>query len=116
MPPASDSENGGLAESTLDALRADPARGAVLSDIDGTLAPIAERPEEVVLGPSEVDLLKRLSARYALVGCVSGRRAEEARRLVGVEEIVYAGNHGLELLLPGDRAPRLDPKLEGREH
>ena len=54
-----------------------------------------------------------LSERYGLVGCVSGRRAEEARRLVGVDGIAYAGNHGLELLLPGDDAPRLDPSLEG---
>ena len=29
--------------------------------------------------------------------------------------IAYAGNHGLELLLPGDEAPRLDPSLAGRE-
>ena len=61
------------------------------------------------------ELLARLSERYGLVGCVSGRRAEEARRLVGVDGIAYAGNHGLELLLPGDEAPRLDPSLAGRE-
>lgn len=61
------------------------------------------------------EALRRLSERYGLVGCVSGRRAEEARRLVGVEGIAYAGNHGFELLLPGDEQPRLDPSLEGRE-
>ena len=61
------------------------------------------------------ELLEQLSRRYGLVGCVSGRRAEEAKRLVGVEGIAYAGNHGLELLLPGDESPRLDPSLEGRE-
>jgi trehalose 6-phosphate phosphatase len=60
-------------------------------------------------------LLTLLSERYGLVGCVSGRRAEEARRLVGVEGIAYAGNHGLELLFPGEAEPRLDPSLQGRE-
>jgi trehalose 6-phosphate phosphatase len=50
-----------------------------------------------------------------LVGCISGRRAEEARRLVGIDGIAYAGNHGLELLLPGEPAPRIDPSLQGRE-
>jgi trehalose 6-phosphate phosphatase len=99
----------------LEALRADPSRTAILTDVDGTLAPIAERPEQAAVPERASELLRQLSGRYGLVGCVSGRRAEEARRLVGVEEIGYAGNHGLELLLPGDRRPRLDPSLEGRE-
>jgi trehalose 6-phosphate phosphatase len=50
-----------------------------------------------------------------LVGCVSGRQALDARRLVGLDGLAYAGNHGLELLLPGDQAARPDPSLDGRE-
>lgn len=96
-------------------LRADPARSAILTDIDGTLAPIVARPERAVVPERATELLAELSRRYRLVGCISGRQAEEARRLVGVAEIAYAGNHGLELLLPGDDAPRLDPSLQGRE-
>lgn len=96
-------------------LRAEPARTAILTDVDGTLAPIAERPEQVAVAARTAELLEALSRRFGMVGCVSGRRAEEARRLVGVEGIAYAGNHGLELLLPGDAAPRLDPSLRGRE-
>ena len=61
------------------------------------------------------ELLRALGRRFALVGCISGRRAIEARELVGVEEIAYAGNHGLELLLPGEDEPGLDPALAGRE-
>jgi trehalose 6-phosphate phosphatase len=87
----------------------------VLSDVDGTLAPIAARPERAAVPPRASAALRKLSERYGLVGCVSGRRAEEARRLVGVEGIAYAGNHGFELLLPGEESPRLDPALEGRE-
>ena len=96
-------------------LRADPARSAVLTDIDGTLAPIVERPEQAAVPADASALLAELSGRFGIVGCVSGRRAEEARDLVGVDGIAYAGNHGLELLLPGDSEPRLDPSLEGRE-
>jgi trehalose 6-phosphate phosphatase len=96
-------------------LRAEPARAAILTDVDGTLAPIVTRPEEAAVPARASELLTRLSARYGLVGCVSGRRAEEARQLVGVEGIAYAGNHGLELLLPGDEGPRFDPSLQGRE-
>ncbi len=96
-------------------LRADPAHAAILTDVDGTLAPIVPRPEEAAVPKQASELLARLSERYGLVGCVSGRQAEEARRLVGVADLAYAGNHGLELLLPGDEAPRPDPSLQGRE-
>jgi trehalose-phosphatase len=41
--------------------------------------------------------LRRLNGRYALVACVSGRAGEDAARVVGVHELVYVGNHGLEL-------------------
>jgi trehalose 6-phosphate phosphatase len=96
-------------------LRDEPARAAVLTDVDGTLAPIVARPEQAAVPERATELLTRLSERYGLVGCISGRRAEEARRLVGVEGIAYAGNHGLELLLPGEGAPRFDPSVQGRE-
>lgn len=87
----------------------------MLTDVDGTLAPIAERPEQAAVPARASELLARLGERYGLVACISGRRALEARRLVGVEGIAYAGNHGFELLLPGEAGPRLDPALEGRE-
>jgi trehalose 6-phosphate phosphatase len=100
---------------SLARLRDDPAHAAILSDVDGTLAAIVPRPEQAEVPAQAAELLTRLNERYGLVGCVSGRRAEEARRLVGVEGIAYAGNHGLELLLPGEAAPRFDPSLQGRE-
>jgi len=109
------SSNGDARAALLEALRADPARTAILTDIDGTLAPIVERPEQAAVPERASALLAALAERYRLVGCVSGRRAEEAQRLVGVDSIAYAGNHGLELLLPGDTAPRPDPSLSGRE-
>ncbi|MEX0972314.1 MAG: trehalose-phosphatase [Solirubrobacterales bacterium] len=96
-------------------MREDVARAAIFTDVDGTLAPIVPRPEQAAVPARASELLARLGERYGLVGCVSGRRAEEARRLVGVEGIAYAGNHGLELLLPGEAAPRFDPSLQGRE-
>lgn len=96
-------------------LRAEPARAAVLTDVDGTLAPIVERAEEAAVPAAARAALASLAERYGLVGCVSGRQALEARRLVGLEGIAYAGNHGLELLLPGDEEPRPDPSVAGRE-
>lgn len=106
---------GGAPASPLDQLRADPGRAAVLTDVDGTLAPIVERPEQAAVPERASELLAALSGRFGLVGCISGRRALEARRLVGVDGIAYAGNHGLELLLPGEQEPTLDPALAGQE-
>src|SRR5881394_3954799 len=96
-------------------LRENPARAAILTDVDGTLAPIAERPEQAAVPARASELLAALSERYGLVGCISGRRALEARRLVGVAGIAYAGNHGLELLLPGEEEAQLDPAVAGAE-
>jgi trehalose-phosphatase len=101
--------------SLLEPLRAEPSRAAILTDVDGTLAPIAERAEEAAVPEAARQVLAALSEHFGLVGCVSGRQAEEARRLVGLDGIAYAGNHGLELLLPGDETPRPDPSLAGRE-
>lgn len=96
-------------------LLAKPEAAAVLTDIDGTLAPIVERAADVVVPEEARELLGRLSARYALVGCISGRRAEDARRMVGLDRIAYSGNHGLELLLPGEEAAETDPGLAEHE-
>jgi len=96
-------------------LRADPERTAILTDVDGTLAPIVERPEQAAVPARARELLAALGERFGFVGCISGRRAVDARRLVGVEGIAYAGNHGFELLLPGEDEPQLDPAVAGRE-
>jgi trehalose 6-phosphate phosphatase len=96
-------------------LRAEPAQVAILTDVDGTLAPIVERAGDAALPEGARDVLAALAGRYGLVGAVSGRQALDARRIVGLEEIAYAGNHGLELLLPGETEPSPDPSLGGRE-
>ncbi len=92
-------------------LGAEPGASAVLCDIDGTLAPIVSDPEDAAVPEETREVLRQLAARYALVACVSGRRALEARSIVGVEELVYSGNHGLELLAPGATDPELDPAV-----
>jgi trehalose 6-phosphate phosphatase len=81
----------------ISALRDDPLGAALFLDVDGVLAPIVERPEEARV-PEETRVeLRRLSARYGLVACVTGRTSELARVIVGVDELRYVGQHGLEL-------------------
>lgn len=99
----------------LKPLRDNSFRTAILTDVDGTLAPIAARAEEAAVPAAAREALAALSERFGLVGCVSGRQAEEARRLVGLDGLAYAGNHGLELLLPGEEVPRPDPSVAGQE-
>jgi trehalose 6-phosphate phosphatase len=90
-------------EDALESLSKDPARAAVLLDVDGTLAPIVARPELAEVPQETRAELERLAGRYALVACVSGRSGEEARRLVRVDGIVYVGVHGLELAPEAER-------------
>jgi trehalose 6-phosphate phosphatase len=90
-------------EDALARLSEDPARAAVFLDVDGTLAPIVARPELAEVPEETRAELRRLVERYAVVACVSGRSGEEARRLVGVEGVVYVGVHGLELAPEAER-------------
>src|SRR4051795_578374 len=103
-----------LSES-LRPLTDDPTRAAVFCDIDGTLAPIVHRAEEAKVQKDVSRLLAGLARRYSCVACISGRSATEARRLVGVGGIAYAGSHGAELLEPGRSEPRLIPAFKSWE-
>jgi trehalose 6-phosphate phosphatase len=78
-------------------LAAEPRRAAILLDVDGTLAPIVERPEDARIPEETRQELGRLASRYALVACVSGRAGTDVGRLVGVPGVAVVGEHGLEL-------------------
>ncbi len=81
----------------LTLLAAEPLEAALFLDVDGVLAPIAPRPQDAVVPPPTRRELERLAGLYGLVACVTGRPAAQARALVGVDGIRYAGEHGLEL-------------------
>ena len=78
-------------------------RMALYTDIDGTLSPIAATPAEAYVLPGAVNALRSIRDCGVRVVAVSGRAAEDARRLVGLDTIDYAGNHGFELLTAGGR-------------
>jgi trehalose 6-phosphate phosphatase len=80
----------------------DPDKVAVLTDIDGVLAPIVPTPDMSEVPEELRELLWRLSQMYRVVAGVSGRTTEDALRLVGLEEVVYYGNHGFEVLRDGE--------------
>jgi trehalose 6-phosphate phosphatase len=83
----------------------------LLSDFDGTLTPIMDRPELAAL-PQEIRKLLRTlakSRRYT-IGIVSGRALVDLKSKIGLEGIIYAGNHGLEI--EGFGSGFLDPIAE----
>jgi trehalose 6-phosphate phosphatase len=81
----------------LGRLAAEPAEAALFLDVDGVLAPIVERPEDASVPVSTRVELHRLAPLYGLVACVTGRPSDVAREIVGVPELTYVGEHGLEL-------------------
>jgi trehalose 6-phosphate phosphatase len=95
----------------LEPIRSDPVHGAVLLDIDGTLAPIVRHAADAHVPEATRTLLIEIAKRYRLVGCVSGRRAATARQIVSIGTLAYVGNHGGELLRPGSTRPEIDPHL-----
>src|SRR3954469_7548235 len=98
-------------DEALAPLLADPARAAVLLDVDGTLAPIVRHADDAhVPEPTRAPLIA-IARRYGLVACVSGRRAPTARRIVAIGSITYVGNHGTEILRGGATEPEVDPEV-----
>jgi trehalose 6-phosphate phosphatase len=86
----------------LESWNQNPGMAAILTDIDGVLAPIVPTPDMSEVPEELRKLLRRLSGKYLVVAGVSGRSAEDALRLVGLEELVYYGNHGFEILRDGE--------------
>jgi trehalose 6-phosphate phosphatase len=101
-----------LLSEALGPLRADPARAAILFDIDGTLAPIVEHAADARVPEHTRQLLAQTARRYGVVACVSGRRASEARAMVAIGAISYLGSHGAEVLRAGWTEPVVDQEVE----
>jgi len=101
-----------MLEDLLRPLKADPARSAVLLDVDGVLAPIVQHPDDAYMPESTRRPLIEVAKRYGVVACVSGRRASDARRIVALGSIAYLGSHGSEVLRPGSVAPEVDREMQ----
>lgn len=102
LPPPLDAE-------LLERLTGEPC--VVMLDVDGTLAPIAGRPEEAAVPPETQRAVAALAARPSVhVALVSGRAASDARRMVGVSNVWVVGNHGAESVAP-DGEETVDPRV-----
>jgi trehalose 6-phosphate phosphatase len=71
-------------------------------DFDGTIAPIAVRPEQVITPPGARAALERLRG-LCPIAIISGRARDDVRTRVGVEVDYVLGNHGIEGLPGAER-------------
>ena len=72
-----------------------------LLDVDGTLVPIAERPEFAVMPPATRRVVAELAhTPFTHIAIISGRSARDARRLVALDDVWVIGNHGMEVARP----------------
>lgn len=85
------------------------------SDIDGTLSPIALTPAESFVPEGIRVALEKIhaSGKFKLVAMVSGRSPLDGRHLVGLPQLLYLGNHGMETLEPnGDNPVPAEPVVK----
>ncbi len=78
---------------------------SLLLDFDGTLVPIADTPESVLVDPQLVALVQQLAGVLeGRIAVVSGRDASWLERHLGQTGAILVGNHGAEFL--DDPQPR----------
>ena len=87
----------------------DPDHAGVLTDYDGTLAPIVDDPATARPLDGVAELLDRLAGSYRRVAVLSGRPVEFLEKVMP-DSIVLAGLYGLEI---SDRGQRRDHPLGG---
>jgi trehalose 6-phosphate phosphatase len=83
----------------MEVLRQAPS--AVVTDIDGTVSAIAPTPAEAMVDPGAKAALALLAERLTAVAVVSGRAPRDGVAMVGLPELIYVGNHGLERIARG---------------
>jgi trehalose 6-phosphate phosphatase len=96
---ALDPEVEAVVAACMDVLRQTPS--AVVTDIDGTVSAIAPTPAEAMVDPGAKAALALLAERLAAVAVVSGRAPQDGAAMVGLPELIYVGNHGLERIARG---------------
>ena len=81
---------------------------ALISDVDGTLSRIVPNPPDATVSESARAALRRLLPRLDLLGVVTGRESDVARRMVGVEGMTYVGSYALQ---PGTLGPEAEVQV-----
>ena len=86
----------------------------LLLDYDGTLTPIVETPKKALISKDAKELLQKLSRMpYCKLGIISGRSLQDLKHIIGIEGLIYVGNHGLEIEGPKIKfESQISPRLK----
>ncbi|HAX61304.1 MAG TPA: trehalose-phosphatase [Elusimicrobia bacterium] len=74
----------------------------LLFDYDGTLVPIRKTPKLAVANQKIKEQLRQVSKKH-FIAVISGRKLPEIKKLVGIKNIIYSGNHGFEIEIKGKK-------------
>ncbi|WEU40362.1 MAG: trehalose-phosphatase [Candidatus Odinarchaeum yellowstonii] len=73
----------------------------IFTDYDGTLIPTAERPELAVADEELKTLLNNLASNPRIkIIIASGRAIQTLKRLIPLKNVIYAGDHGINVEFP----------------
>ncbi len=74
---------------------------AILTDIDGTISEIVDLPSDAIVSPLMQEILRKMCKKFKLIAVISGRSIVDIRRMIGIDKIMYVGNHGMEYMRNG---------------
>src|SRR6266436_9469205 len=92
-----------LSESEALARRFADQPATVFLDYDGTLTQIRDRPEDAVISDNMREAVRRLAERVPVV-VVSGRDRTVVQQLMGLDNLIVAGDHGFDIWSPNARS------------
>ncbi|MFH0791462.1 MAG: trehalose-phosphatase [Candidatus Omnitrophota bacterium] len=86
----------------------------IFFDYDGTLTPIVETPDKAILSETARNLLLKMSRdRKIKLAFISGRSLKDIKNKMKLKNVVYSGNHGLEIEGPNIKfEPLVSPRYQ----
>ncbi|KAK8957068.1 putative trehalose-phosphate phosphatase F [Platanthera zijinensis] len=72
---------------------------ALFLDYDGTLSPIVDNPDHAFMSNAMRSAVKNV-AKFFPATIISGRSRDKVYEFVGLEELLYAGSHGMDMVGP----------------
>ncbi len=70
----------------------------IFLDYDGTLTPIVETPQKAVISAVTKAVIEKISKKpNCKIAIISGRSLRDVKEKLSLDNIIYSGNHGLEI-------------------